>query len=322
MYNYFLGDKQYAIKNSWEELSSEEFIFLFELLQEYNQGELTVGDVRTQMALKLLHIDKIQVRTYEQESRFSENIYRIQSQLTFIFRIEYEDKRFPALSPAFRRELSRREPDAFSETPEERLASRFKRHYEVDSVFCKNLMSQIAGVPGYRIENQSGILITDLTASRFCDAVTISDSFIRGGDNRLLDTLLSILYFQGEYEPSAAHQRASLFKNVTVHVKQCVFFNFQSILSFIYNQTKYKVLFGKSEKKAGQYNGGLSTSLLAMGKKFGGIKTVGDAGLIDFLEMMLDSLIEYVRELNAMDKSLVEIAKKTNLDTQTITEMI
>lgn len=322
MYEYFLGDRKHSIKDKWEELSPEEFIFLFELLQEYNQRELTVGDVRTQMALKLLNIDRIRVRTYEQESRFTENVYRIQSQLTFIFRLEYEDKRFQALSPVFRRELSRREPDAFSETPEERLAARFKRHYEVDSVFCKNLMPQIAGIPGYRIENQSGILITDLTASRFCDAVTISDSFIRSGNPEQLNTLLSILYFQGEYEPAAAHQRKSLFENVPVNMKQCVFFNFQSVLSFIYNRTKYKVLFGRSEKKAGQYNGGLSTSLLAMGKKFGGIKTVGDAGLIDFMEMMLDSLIEYVRELNAMDKSLVEIAKKTNLDTQTITEML
>ena len=49
---------------------------------------------------------------------------------------------------------------------------------------------------------------------------------------------------------------------------------------------------------------------------------VGNGGLIDFLEMMLDSLIEYVQELDAMGKSVVEIAEKTKLDVITIKNVL
>ena len=59
-----------------------------------------------------------------------------------------------------------------------------------------------------------------------------------------------------------------------------------------------------------------------MGKRFGGVEMVGNGGLIDFLEMMLDSLIEYVQELDAMGKSVVEIAEKTKLDVITIKNVL
>lgn len=322
MYEFYLNDSRYSMKNEWEELNADEFIFLFELLQQYKEGELSVGDVRTQMVLHLFNVDRVKIRTQDQENRFVENIYRLQSQLHFIFRVEYEDKRFASLSPATKKILTRREPDAASQYAEERLACRFRRHYEVDSVFCRNLIPELAGIPGYRLDNDSGILVSDLTASRFCDAVTISDAFIRSGSMQQLNTLVSILYFDGVYESSTAHQRARFFDSVPKNIKECVFFNFQSILSFIYNRTKYRVLFGRSDQKTSPYNGGLSASLLSMGKRFGGVQAVGNAGLIDFLEMMLDSLIDYVRELNAMDKSLSEIANKTKLDVKTITDML
>lgn len=322
MYDFYLGETLHTMKDRWEELNADEFLFLFELLQQYKEGELSVGDVRTQMGLRLFGVSHIKVHSYAEECRFSENIYRLQSQLSFIFRIEYDDKRFASLSPNMKTILSRREPESYSTEAEERLACRFKRHYEIDSVFCKNLIPEIAGTPGYRLDNDSGILVSNLTASRFCDAVTISDSFIRSGSIKQLNALISILYFPGDYEPAAAYQRAQSFESVPKNVKECVFFNFQAILSFIYHRTKYRVLFGRSDKKSSQYNGGLSASLLSLGKKFGGMKAVGDAGLIDYLEMMLDSLIEYVRELNAMDKSLAEIAGKTKLDIKTINEML
>lgn len=322
MYDFYLGENLHTMKDQWEELDADEFLFLFELLQQYKEGELSVGDVRTQMGLKLFGVNKIKLHNYAEECQFAENMYRLQSKLYFIFRLEYDDKRFSSLSPSLKTVLSRQEPDRHSQEAEERLACRFKRHYEVNSVFCKNLIPEIAGIPGYQLNNDSGILVSDLTASRFCDAVTISDAFIQTCSVKQLNTLVSILYFKGDYEPAAAHQRASLFENVPKNIKECVFFNFQSVLSFIYNRTKYRVLFGRGDKKSSQYNGGLATSLLSLGKKFGGLKAVGDAGLIDFLEMMLDSLIEYVRELNAMDKSLTEIAGKTKLDIKTIIEML
>lgn len=322
MYEFYLNDKRHSMKDRWEELDAGEFLFLYELLQQYKEGEMSVGDVRTQMVLRLFRVGQVKIRTKEQESQFTENIYRLQSQLRFIFRLEYEDKRFAALSPAVKSILSRREPEATSPNAEERLACRFKRHYEVDSIFCRNLIPEVAGIPGYRLDNDSGILVSDLTASRFCDAVTISDAFIRSGSPQQLDTLVSILYFDGVYDSSIAHQRAKGFESVPKNVKECIFFNFQSILSFIYNRTKYRVLFGRSDQKTSPYNGGLSASLLSMGKKFGGVQAVGNAGLIDFLEMMLDSLVEYVRELNAMDKSLSEIAGKTKLDVKTINDML
>lgn len=322
MYEFYLNTNRHTMKNKWEELNADEFLFLFELLQQYKEGELSVGDVRTQMVLRLFNVDKVKIRTREQESHFTENIYRLQSQLRFVFRIEYDDERFASLSPALKKTLSRCEPEATSPNAEERLACRFKRHYEIDSVFCRNLIPDIAGIPGYRLDNDSGILVSDLTASRFCDAVTISDAFIRSGSIQQLNTLVSILYFDGVYESSTAHQRARFFECVPKNIKECVFFNFQSILSFIYNQTKYRVLFGRGHQKTSPYNGGLSASLLSMGKRFGGVQAVGNAGLIDFLEMMLDSLIEYVRELNAMDKSLSEIASKTKLDVKTINDML
>lgn len=322
MYEYFLGDQQHTIKDRWEELDAVEFIYLFKLLEQYNRGELSVGDLRTKMVLKLLNLERVRVKSYMQESRFEENVYHLQSQLTFIFRIVYDDKRFNGLSAALKRELERHEPYEMSDIPEERLAARFKRHYEVDSVFCRNLISQLKGVPGYSITNQGGILTTSLTAARFCDAVTISDSFIKRNDLRLLDTLVSILYFEGAYEPTEAHKRACFFNDLPRHVKQAVFFNFQAVLSFLYNRTKYRVLFSKSGKPAGVYSSGLSGSLITMGKEYGGVQAVGNAGLIDFLEMMVDSLVNYVRELKAMDKSVVEIAEKTKLDVQTVNEML
>lgn len=323
MYEFFLGNNKHEIKNRWEELSADEFTCLFDLLEGFNRGELTVGDVRVKMVLKLLGLSKVKIKTKEEESLFTENLYRIQSCLDFIFRIVYEDKRFASFPEGLRNELSRREPEN-SGSPEERLATRFTRYYEVDSVFCKNLIPAIDNVTGYKIDNRSGILVTNLTASRFCDAVTISDRFIQTNDSKLLDTLVSILYFEGKYDPNLAIEYSSRFSEIPRNLKSAVFFNFQCVLSFLYNKTKYKVLFGRSEKREREklYNSGLASSLISMGKHFGGMDAVGNAGLIDFLEMMLDGLIEYVQELDAMGKSVVEIAEKTKLDVITIKDLL
>lgn len=323
MYDFYLSDQLYSIKNRWEELSQSEFLYLFDLLELFKTGEISVGELRSRMVLRLMGITMIPIQDIKQEDRFAENIYHIQSHLDFIFRIEYDDKRFNALSPAVKKRLSRQEPDAGSISPEERLATRFKRHYEIDSVFCSNLLPDINGIPGYEITNQSGIFSTSLTAAQFCDAVTISDRFIQAGDKALLNVLMATLYSNRPYEPTTAHQRTALFHNLPEKTKEAVFFNFQSVLMFIYTKTKYRVLWGRSDnKKASPYNSGLTGSILALAKKYGGLKEVGDSGLIDFLEMMLDSLIDYVRELAAMDKTPIEIANKTKLDILTINELL
>nr|WP_303327087.1 hypothetical protein [uncultured Butyricimonas sp.] len=323
MYEFFLGNNRHEIKNRWEELAPDEFVYLFNLLESFNRGELTVGDVRVKMVLRLMKISKIKIRTVEEENLVSENIYRLQQHLDFIFRIVYEDKRFAALPEYLKHELSRREPEN-SGCPEERLAIRFERYYEVDSVFCKNLIPCIDGIHGYKMENQNGILVTDFTAARFCDAVALSDRFIQTNDIKLLDTLVSILYFEGKYDPNLAIERAVCFSELSKNFKAAIFFNLQCVLAFLYNKTKYKILFGRNRKKdkVKLYNSGLAGSLITMGKRFGGVEMVGNGGLIDFLEMMLDSLIEYVQELDAMGKSVVEIAEKTKLDVITIKNVL
>lgn len=323
MYEFFLGNNLHEIKNRWEELAPDEFVYLFNLLESFNRGELTVGDVRVKMVLKLTGISRIKIKTVGEENLLSENIYKLQQHLDFIFRIVYEDKRFAAFPERLKNELSRREPDDAG-CPEERLATRFTRYYEVDSVFCKNLIPCIDGIQGYKIENQSGILVTDFTAARFCDAVTLSDRFIQTNDIKLLDTLVSILYCECRYDPILALERASRFSELPENFKAAIFFNLQCVLAFLYNKTKYKILFGRSEKKGKMklYNSGLAGSLIAMGKKFGGVEVVGNGGLIDFLEMMLDNLIEYVQELDAMGKSVCEIAEKTKLDVITIRDIL
>lgn len=323
MYDFYLNYTLHSIKNRWEELSPSEFVYLFDLLELYKAGELSVGELRSRMVLRLMGITTVQIKDIKQEERFAENIFHIQSHLDFIFRIEYDDKRFSSLSPALRQRLARQEPDAGSVLPEERLAARFKRHYEIDSVFCSNLLPEINGVPGYQIGNQSGVFSTNLTTTQFCDAITISDQFIQTGDKPLLNLLTAILYCSYPYKPTSIHQHTALFCSVPDKMKEAVFFNFQSVLMFIYTKTKYRVLWGRSEnKKTSPYNSGLAGSILAMAKKYGGLREVGHSGLIDFLEMMLDSLTDYIRELAAMDKTPIEIANKTKLDVLTINELL
>ena len=87
MYEFFLGNNRHEIKNRWEELASDEFVYLFNLLESFNRGELTVGDVRVKMVLKLTEISRIKIKTVGEENLLSENIYRLQQHLDFIFRI-------------------------------------------------------------------------------------------------------------------------------------------------------------------------------------------------------------------------------------------
>ena len=326
MYEFYLGENKHSMKNSWYELTPDEFIAASDLLTQYRKGEMNLFDLRARMVLITTGINISRMRN---KGYLNENVYRLSRELDFFFRIEYDDKKaFSAFSSELRKQLVSKFPEDLPESPEIRVAIKLKKTIKLNVEFGKNIILDIyrgrQRFPGYTFVIMDGIAQTSLTAMQFSEAQKIVAQYGQNESTQLLSLLCGILYQVG-YTEEIALDLAKQFSSVQHTVKEAVLLNFLAITNFIVHQTRYSILFDrpKKSKKENKYSLGLADNMYMLSKRgYGDSKQMENAGLFKFFDLLIKELADQAAELEAAGKKKGEIAELMNLTIEQVNDLI
>jgi len=330
----FNNGHSYQLKNSWEELTTKQYIALLDLIVLFMAGELSLRHFRLKLFALIsgeslrLHPDS------EKADQQCENIWRIAQQLTFPLQVKYKnEKSLLKLKKEVRDQLSRYLPFELEQTPEIRWAEKADKTIMPDIVFAANLVPVIGRrrhtLKGYTFEVSDNILITSLTTSQFIDAQTVANEIQETGKENLLNLLVAILYGNEISLPYDAQRSAQLAKKLDwldLTTKKSIFINFNAIQSFLITRTKYSILFnapastGSATEKP-KHNllglGSVAHSLIKAG--YGDIE---NNNLVKFFEIMYNDLISNVTSLHRQGLTIDKIAEQTGISISKINQII
>lgn len=333
----FSNGKTYQLKNSWEELTADEFRKELSYIAQFMAGDISLGKLRM-MTFLLLSGEKIRLHpNREIADRQAENIVRIAHQMTFMLRIEYENaKSFSKLKKDIREKLERYLPEELEETPEIRWAAKSAKSIAPDIVFAKNLIPVIGRrrhtLKGYTFDVTDNILNTSLTTSQFIDAQTVALEIQESGKDSLLNLLVAILYvpyrqnlsWPYKYDSQQATQLSKTLGWLDKETKNAIFINFNAIQTFLTTHTKYSILFNSPAAEPVEakpkHTLGLGTVAHSLIKS--GYADIDNSNLVKFFEIMYSDLVNNVVSLHKQGNGIDKISELTGLSISKINQII
>jgi len=298
-----LNDKYY-IPTTWEELTTDQFVKIIDLIEQFKAGKLLFSEIRLLIVYALVGSKPIN----SANKILCENLYRIAEKIVFPFNYIYNDERFDKLAIKAQNYLKKHLPTSDSKDPEIRIASTFSVHIDIDLFISRQLIPVLPGTnfKGYLFSINNGFIETSLTAEQYLDANTIVGEF-KGSNIDVLDNLISILY------PEAASQ-SQIIHRVPKSIKMAVYYNYISILEWISSLEKYGPIFNKKSNRTNKLSVGNSGMLFHLSEKgYGSLNEVSSYNLCSFLDILLKQTIDSVKQLNSLKKKREEIAKELNL---------
>lgn len=318
----FSNGNTYQLKNRWEELTTDEYINVLDLITLLCADEISIRMFRVRLFLMLTGLKMRLSPDPETADRQAENIYRISQQLNFPLRIEYTNtKTFANLKPAIREKLGRYLPEELEQVPEVRWAAKTTKKIIPDLAFPCNLVPVIGRrrhkLQGYTFELTDGILTTSLSTSQFIDAQTVAAEIQKTGSHSLLNLLVAILYTDGFYRSSYSVKLAKSLDWIPLRTKKAIFINFNAIQEYLYTRTKYRILFNEAttdtspDANQPKHNLGLSSVVHSLIKS--GYGDIENSNLVKFFEIMYSDLVSTVTSLHKQGKKVDEISQLTGL---------
>ena len=321
----FDNGNSHQVKNKWEDLSSFEYLAVLDYIVQYMSGKMSMSELKVSVFFLLTGLRTRLDPDPDKNAQLAENVNRIARELTFMFRITYENqKAFSKLKKDIRDQLSRNLPDDLEQTPEVRWALNAKKEVTIDLVFCKNLIPEIGRrrhvLKGYTFDVDDNILITSLTAAQFIDAQTVAHEIEQTGKENLLNLLAAILYCK-KYDSQEASRMSKEFDWLDIRTKKGIYINFNAIQAYLFTKTKYAILFNEPEsKKKPKHNLGLGVVAHSLIKA--GYTDVDNSNLVKFFELMYTELISNVTSLHKKGLSINEISEQTGLSYKKINEIV
>lgn len=331
MRELFFGNKAYEFPTRWEELSREQFLALMESLIEFIDGKTNAAGCRAMWFCRIAGID---IRKRDNDNAlFWENIYRASDIFRFFFEIQYIDpetrkpKDLHHLPKEIRDKLRRFTPDELPDYPEFRWAAKLKHRHVIDAVFSKNLLSELningKFYPGYRFGMDGNILTTSLTAGQFIDALTVYNEYVTHQGTEHLNLLIAVLYFRNQPEVVK-----KVVNTMPERVKMGILLNFQAIMAFLMNKTRYAIIWNRDGKDAthgvsAKIDVGFADSIYSLAKNgFGTVAAIEKMNLVTYLDLLLKNIVDSVKILHENEINVAEIAERTNLSIAQVQRII
>lgn len=328
----FSNGNSYKLKNTWEELSADEYKAVLKFIVQHQNEEITLHQLRLQVFFLLSGLRPRLNRNPDKADLQAENITRMAHQMCFMMRVDYENtKSFSNLSKASRGLLEHYLPSELDQTPEVRWADKAVKTIRPDLVFARNLIPTIGRrrhiLNGYIFEVKDRILTTSLTTAQFIDAQTICTEIEQSGSESLLNLLVAILYMpllaSGSnaprppqwYNAQEASQEAKQLDWLDPETKKAIYINFNAIQTYLCTRTKYAILFNAPATtetvKKPKHNLGLGSMAYSLMKS--GYGDIENSNLVKFFEIMYSDLVTNVMTLHKQGHPIDKIAEMTGL---------
>lgn len=327
MRTLYFGDHTYEFPDRWEELNKLQYLQLIDALMDYSSGKANAMGCRATWFCNMAGIEI--KRRDNQNDIFWENIYRAANLFNFFFEIEYFDKttgekksinHFPR---EIRENLRKNSPETLTDLPEYRWASKLTSHYVIDAVFAKNLLPDITiggkSYPGYRFSLSCSVLSTSLTARDFIDATMVYNEYVENKDPENLRQLIGILYFKN------VQNSEILIFQVPDRVSFAILLNFQAILAFVMNKTRYSMIWTRKAAVSNEnkLSVGVADSIYMLSKQgYGSVNELSRENLVVYLDLLLKNVIDTVLFMHNNKSTIEEIATETGLSINQIKKIV
>lgn len=277
------------LPDKWSELSPDHFAMVSGLMKKLSEGQTDIESFRIELALKLLNfVSKGWPISPEEESRITENIYRVSEKLTFPLKKVKDNT------------------------------------YDLNLNLGRNLYPVIKtkGLtlygPTFSID-EKGILDTDMRAEEFCDAYGYSTA-------GAIDEMICALYrpSRDKYFDHDNLKNLEAVRALAPEVKQAIVYFFQYVLEYFHDSEFYGIIFqNDSKQRADKLHFGMNATIYNLSKAgHGSNEEVGRMVVTKFFDLMAKNIIDMVNELSGMKMEAAEIVEKTGIPLNVIMKII
>lgn len=275
--------KVYEIPNSWELLSSDQYLKLIELLSLMENGQYPPGAVK---CLFLCYMMKWDLNRIKRDEKVLENFMSIASQITFIFQ-EKDDK------------------------------------FVLDLCFCRQQLPLIfidkKAYYGYDINTDFQSLTCSLTALQYIEARQLLDM----GEESLPLLAAVLYFGKGQYSSEKAQKLALQFRKLPVNTLRAIALNFTAVNNFLFSKTEFSLLTKFLPQKGSSITTDATDALYDLSKDgLGNASQVEKMNVLTYLRILRKKTIEGVKSLKASGMEMAKIADEVGLPLEVVKQII
>ena len=275
--------KVYEIPNSWELLTSDQYLKLIELLSLMENGQYPPGAVK---CLFLCYMMKWDLNRIKRDEKVLENFMSIASQITFIFQ-EKDDK------------------------------------FVLDLCFCRQQLPLIfidkKAYYGYDINTDFQSLTCSLTALQYIEARQLLDM----GEESLPLLAAVLYFGKGQYSSEKAQKLALQFRKLPSNTLRAIALNFTAVNNFLFSKTEFSLLTKFLPQKGNSITTDATDALYDLSKDgLGNANQVEQLNVLTYLRILRKKTIEGVKSLKASGMEMSKIADEVGLPLEIVKQII
>lgn len=275
--------KVYEIPNSWELLTSDQYLKLIELLSLMENGQYPPGAVK---CLFLCYMMKWDLNRIKRDEKVLENFMSIASQITFIFQ-EKDDK------------------------------------FVLDLCFCRQQLPLIfidkKAYYGYDINTDFQSLTCSLTALQYIEARQLLDM----GEESLPLLAAVLYFGKGQYSSEKAQKLALQFRKLPANTLRAIALNFTAVNNFLFSKTEFSLLTKFLPQKGSCITTDATDALYDLSKDgLGNANQVEKMNVLTYLRILRKKTIEGVKSLKASGMEMAKIADEVGLPLEIVKQII
>ena len=275
--------KVYEIPNSWELLTSDQYLNLIELLSLMENGQYPPGAVK---CLFLCYMMKWDLNRIKRDEKVLENFMSIASQITFIFQ-EKDDK------------------------------------FVLDLCFCRQQLPLIfidkKAYYGYDINTDFQSLTCSLTALQYIEARQLLEM----GEESLPLLAAVLYFGKGQYSSEKAQKLALQFRKLPANTLRAIALNFTAVNNFLFSKTEFSLLTKFLPQKGSSITTDATDALYDLSKDgLGNANQVEKMNVLTYLRILRKKTIEGVKSLKASGMEMAKIADEVGLPIEIVKQII
>lgn len=275
--------KVYEIPNSWELLTSDQYLKLIDLLSLMENGQYPPGAVK---CLFLCYMMKWDLNRIKRDEKVLENFMSIASQITFIFQ-EKDDK------------------------------------FVLDLCFCRQQLPLIfidkKAYYGYDINTDFQSLTCSLTALQYIEARQLLEM----GEESLPLLAAVLYFGKGQYSSEKAQKLALQFRKLPANTLRAIALNFTAVNNFLFSKTEFSLLTKFLPQKGSSITTDATDALYDLSKDgLGNANQVEKMNVLTYLRILRKKTIEGVKSLKASGMEMAKIADEVGLPIEVVKQII
>lgn len=317
-----IGDQKVNIPERCDDLSEKDYIYMSRQIYRYVTGEIDSFDVKLYVLMNAINL-KVMDRHRGMIS------YADLFRYLRVFLWSWLKKKMHLITKEGHKEICLAARNCFlrKEQREDYLCEnlvgmcdeiKFLQGEKMDLSFTKNPIRKIKGIGTGKRFDIGVVLLTDLSAGEYADAMDLAIAWEETMDPKLLDMLVATLYYKRRKEDgmisiSDNSRLQKRMSKIDIAVKYGVYLWFVSISSYFFKHPTYSLLYvSKPGETTEKIRLGMSEGIFRLSKAgYGSHSEIRNKNLVEFMDMQLAEMKSSIHDAIAAGVEQVKLAEQT-----------